>query len=235
MGQGFVSRAAAAALIFAAVAAGAAPARAQSVMAACASQWKQAQATGSTGGATWPEYLAACKTKAGQTAPAPAAPPPAAPAQAAPAPAPAQTAGGGSVMSACAAQWSQAKAAGTTGGATWPEFLARCKKQGGKSASAAPAPAPAPAPSQGGGFPWWQPSKESAPAPTGAGQYRTEAEARSRCPSDTVVWLNTNSRIYHKQGSHWYARTRKGAYMCEADARAAGDRPARSMFGRGPA
>ena len=131
-----------------------------------------------------------------------------------------------SVMAACASQWKQAQATGATGGATWPEFLARCKKQGGGTASAPAAPAPAP---------WWQPAQTSAPAPTGAGQFRTEAEAKYRCPADKVVWLNTNSKIYHQQGSRWYARTRQGAYMCEADAKAAGDRAARSMFGRGPA
>jgi hypothetical protein len=99
---------------------------------------------------------------------------------------------------------------------------------------AAPAPAPAPAPSGGSLFPWWQPAQNAAPAPTGAGQFGTEAEARYRCPTDKVVWVNTNSKVYHYQGTRYYARTRHGAYMCEADAKAAGDRPARSFFGHQP-
>ena len=136
-----------------------------------------------------------------------------------------------SVMAACAAEWKQAQGAGTTGGATWPQFLARCKGRGAQSAApgAPPAPAQAPAP---GGFPWWQPAQNAAPAPAGAGQFRTEAEAGARCPADKVVWVNTHSRIYHYQGTRYYARTRRGAYMCEADARAAGDRAARTVFGR---
>ncbi len=143
-----------------------------------------------------------------------------------------------SVMAACASQWKGAQAAGTTGGATWPQFLARCKTQISQPSSAgmapahAPAPAPAPAPNTNGSlFPWWQPNPSTAPAPTGAGQFRSEAEARARCPNDKVVWVNTASKIYHYQGTRYYAHTKQGAYMCEADARAAGDRAARSFFG----
>ncbi len=145
------------------------------------------------------------------------------------------TANAESVMSACAAQWKQAQAAGTTGGATWPQFLAQCKTRqtgGAQPSSASMAPAPAPAQS-GSPFPWWQPAAPApaaAPAPTGAGQFRTEAEASYRCPTDKVVWVNTRSHIYHYQGTHNYGHTKDGAYMCEADAKSAGDRAARTIF-----
>ena len=91
------------------------------------------------------------------------------------------------------------------------------------------------APAQSGSlFPWWQPAAPAqtaapAPAPTGAGQFSTEAEARYRCPTDKVVWVNNESRIYHYQGTRYYGATKKGAYMCEADARAAGDRASRTI------
>ena len=49
---------------------------------------------------------------------------------------------------------------------------------------------------------------------------------RGHCPTDTVVWVNTRSHIYHFPGTHNYGHTKAGAYMCEADARAAGDRAA---------
>src|SRR5271166_4344251 len=146
-----------------------------------------------------------------------------------------------SVMSACAAQWKQAQSAGTTAGETWPQFLGRCKaRQAGavqpSSASIAPTPMPAPAPAQSGSLiPWWQPAapaQTGTAAPTGAGQFSTEAEARYRCPTDKVVWVNTKSRIYHYQGTHNYGHTKEGAYMCEADAKAAGDRAARSNFNK---
>jgi hypothetical protein len=147
-----------------------------------------------------------------------------------------------SVMAACASQWKQAQAAGATGGETWPQFLAQCRTRESSAAAPpsgtfAPAPAPAPAPASQSGslFPWWQPSAPaSAPTPNvgapsapRAGEYTTELQARASCPSDTVVWVNTPSRVYHYAGTHYYGHTKRGAYMCEANARAAGNRAAR--------
>ena len=67
-----------------------------------------------------------------------------------------------------------------------------------------------------------KPTKTAA-APTGAGEFTTEAEAKGRCPTDTVVWVNTKSHKYHYAGHRSYGTTKQGAYMCEADANAAGD------------
>jgi hypothetical protein len=66
-----------------------------------------------------------------------------------------------------------------------------------------------------------------APA-TGAGQFTTDTQARALYPSDTVVWVNTKSNIYHFAGKRDYGNTKQGAYMCEADAKAAGDRAAKN-------
>ncbi len=56
----------------------------------------------------------------------------------------------------------------------------------------------------------------------GPGQFATDAEAKAKCPSDTVVWVNTKSKKFHYAGSKDYGTTKKGAYMCEMDATAAG-------------
>ena len=241
---------AAAATAFALSVGGPTSANAESVMKACASQWKLAQTTGATGGQSWPQFLAQCRTN--QTSPASTSAPAPAPTtqsgslfpwsqSSAPASATASNVGAGqSVMRLCASQWKDAKAAGTTGGQSWPQFLAQCRTRQGSAAAPsggfAPAPAPAPAPtpaSQSGSlFPWWQ---QSAPASTpGAlaaprvGEYTTELAARAQCPSDTIVWANTPTRIYHYSGTRYYGQTRRGAYMCEANARAAGYRATRS-------
>ncbi len=54
--------------------------------------------------------------------------------------------------------------------------------------------------------------------------FATEGGAQKHCPNDTVVWLNTNSGIYHLKGERWYGRTIHGAYVCEKEADAAGYR-----------
>ncbi len=70
-----------------------------------------------------------------------------------------------SVMKPCGEQWKAARAAGTTNGETWPQFLAQCRAQpSGGAAAAAPTHAPAPV----------------APAPT-SGQARSCAKPCDRC------------------------------------------------------
>ncbi|HEX3463266.1 MAG TPA: hypothetical protein VHS78_04320 [Candidatus Elarobacter sp.] len=69
----------------------------------------------------------------------------------------------------------------------------------------------------------------TAPVTTGSLQlFSTEPAARAHCPRDEVVWLNTNSGIYHEKGMRWYANTRSGAFACRKEADAAGDRMTRN-------
>jgi hypothetical protein len=57
---------------------------------------------------------------------------------------------------------------------------------------------------------------------TAAGQFSAEGDARAHCGGDTVVWVNTRSHVYHFAGSKDYGQTKRGAFMCRADADRAG-------------
>jgi hypothetical protein len=61
-------------------------------------------------------------------------------------------------------------------------------------------------------------------ADAGLALFQTEQTAQEHCPSDTVVWLNLPTGIYHFKGQRWFGNTKHGAYVCEKEADAAGDR-----------
>jgi hypothetical protein len=83
--------------------------------------------------------------------------------------------------------------------------------------------APVPAPAQQTATP-----KGGAGATLEAGQFADEAPAKARCPTDTVVWVNLPSKVYHFVGTKSYGTTKRGAYMCEKDALAAEDRASKT-------
>ncbi len=59
-------------------------------------------------------------------------------------------------------------------------------------------------------------------ASTVHGSFATEADAKSHCPSDTVVWGNSSSKVLHFSGNSAYGKTKHGGYMCEGEAVKAG-------------
>lgn len=52
-----------------------------------------------------------------------------------------------------------------------------------------------------------------------------EQTAPARKPG--MVWVNTDSKVYHREGDRFYGKTRHGKYMTESEAIQSGYRPAK--------
>jgi len=66
-----------------------------------------------------------------------------------------------------------------------------------------------------------------ATSPVRAGRM-TEEAANPPAPGGGhgQVWVNTETGVYHREGSRFYGTTRKGKYLTEQDAKQAGYKPA---------
>ncbi len=222
----------------------------------CDDEWTANKATIQASGITKKVFVAECRGQA--TAAPAAAPKPATTAAPKPAKTAAPSrAANVKTAKQCNDEWTANKAAIQASKRTKKEFMAECRSQpaGSSTTTAAPPPATpppaaparpstaAPAAPPPTGAPARQPSTAAAPtttpppattrspttpAPTAADQFSTEAQAKARCPGDTVVWVNLDSKVYHFAGTRNYGTTKSGAYMCERDATAAGSRAAKN-------
>jgi hypothetical protein len=213
----------------------------------CTAEWRADKAGMQARGVTEKAYVEQCKGGAEPTAAAP----PAKPAETAPPPAPRQTTPTGSKTAKdCTAEWRADKAGMQARGVTEKAYVEQCKVGGPipnasapepKATTAAPTPppsrpaptatqaAPAPAPQKpaptttAAPAPAQQPSVPKGSATLEAGQFADDSSAKARCPTDTVVWVNLPSKVYHFAGTKSYGTTKRGAYMCEKEAIAAAD------------
>lgn len=217
----------------------------QKTVKACQDEWRADKDANQAAGIIEKAYVDKCR--AGSAAAAPTAAP-APTTAAAPAAAPAA---GQKTAKACRDEWQSNKAAYQSGGITEKAYVDKCRAGVTVALPAAPAPAPtmanpaaAPAVAPGGKQPPATPASVSppaakpaaapaaapatAPAATGANEFTAEAQARARCPTDTVVWANLSTKVYHFSGTRNYGTTKEGAYMCEKDAQAQGVRAAKN-------
>ena len=64
----------------------------------------------------------------------------------------------------------------------------------------------------------------AAPAPAKGTTAKAAAKAPAPGGGHGLVWVNTESHVYHKEGSRFYGTTKKGKYMTEAEAMKEGDK-----------
>jgi DNA uptake protein ComE-like DNA-binding protein len=120
--------------------------------------------------------------------------------------------------------------AGTIAKITPMVTVARAPLASGNSAdlestrpTAAPAPAAHPAPRP---MPV-TPSPGATGAPGATGHVSPSQITAQVPPSPGMVWVNSETKVFHRQGDAWYGKTKKGQFMNEADAVKAGYREAK--------
>jgi hypothetical protein len=107
-----------------------------------------------------------------------------------------------------------------------PEAMATPAKKHSKKAKAAAAATPTPStPSSLATAP------EATPANTPGSKKHKAPEpqaVQAAGGGNGQVWVNSESHVYHKEGSKWYGKTKHGKYMSEADAVKEGDKPSKN-------
>ena len=124
----------------------------------------------------------------------------------------------------------QATAAPAASPATSPKAK-RGSKKAAAAAAASPAASASPAKFNLGDLFKPRTSAAASPAAATAAPARgasAEVAANPQAPGGGhgLVWVNTETHVYHREGSQFYGTTKKGKYMTEADAVKEGNKPA---------
>jgi hypothetical protein len=72
-------------------------------------------------------------------------------------------------------------------------------------------------------------TRTSEPANSSAGNVTEKSSETAQVPPEKgMVWVNTSTGVYHREGDRWYGKTKKGKFMSEADAQKSGYKPAKN-------
>jgi hypothetical protein len=74
-----------------------------------------------------------------------------------------------------------------------------------------------------------QAARRPSPAPVSQVRPSPTASTHQDVPAGSPgqVWVNTDTKVFHRSGDRWYGKTKDGKYMSEADALKAGYRAAK--------
>lgn len=70
------------------------------------------------------------------------------------------------------------------------------------------------------------PNLNASPSPSESTANVNAGESVRSGNPDVMVWVNTNSGVYHCPNTRWYGNTKSGKYMAQKEAQAQGHRPA---------
>jgi hypothetical protein len=198
----------------------------QRTVKACQEEWRADKTANQAKGITEKAYVAECRASGVTAQPATPAARPTSP----------QAATGPKTVRACQEEWRANKTTNQANGITEKAYVVQCRA-GGTAVQAPPSTPTAQTPAATPRAPSAPPASSTVkptPATTGSAtpteldQFSTEADAKSHCPSDTVIWVNLHSKIYHYAGHKTYGKTKTGAYMCERDTTAHGMRASKN-------
>jgi hypothetical protein len=126
-----------------------------------------------------------------------------------------------------------AKAAATASPAASPAVSPSAKRGGKKAAATRAHPTPSPTPGKFNLGDLFKPRGSAAtsaaaatPAPARGASAAVAANTPAPGGGHGLVWANTETHVYHREGSRFYGTTKKGKYMTEADAVKEGYKPA---------
>jgi len=120
-------------------------------------------------------------------------------------------------VKACQDEWRANEADNQAEGVTLKAYVDQCHSGTASPPAAAPTAVPATSAPAAKAPIVASPAAKPPASPTTTGrpsQYSTESLAKALRPSDTVVWENISSHVYHFSGAHSYGNTKSGAYIC---------------------